>query len=309
MKKMADLPKERLLPHLPPFTNVGVDYFGPLKVKRGRSRYRCHLDLFVKQSCSFGSSSIHACINALRRFISRRGQVSSMRSDNGTNFVGAEKELKGALASLNHNQMKRVFLQDGIKWSFNLPSASHHGGVWECVICMVRKVLTSVLHLQTLDDDGLHTVLCEVEAVLNGRSLTKLSDDPTDQLTPNHILLMKGKPVSSPGVFNKDDVYVKRRWQQVQYIADLFRKRWVQEYLPLLQERQKWSWKRRNLVPGDIVVVMDSAAPRGSWLLGRVLETFPDKKDLVRSVRLQTKTNILERPVTKLCLVQEAESC
>lgn len=115
----------------------------------------------------------------------------------------------------------------------------------------------------------------------------------------NHILLMKGKPVLSPGLFKKDDVYVKRRWQQVQYIADLFWKRWVQEYLPLLQERQKWNQKRRSFVPGDIVVVMDSTAPRGSWLLGRVVETFPDKKGLVRSVRLQMKTNILERPVTK----------
>ena len=164
-----------------------------------------------------------------------------------TNFVGAEKELRGALASLNHNQIQRVLLQHGIQWSFNHPAASHHGGVWERVTRMVRKVLTSVLHLQTLDDHGLHTILCEVEAILNGRPLTKLSDDPTDlePLTPNHILLMKGKPVLSPGLFSKDDVYVKRRWRQVQYIADLFWKRWVQEDLPLLQERQKWNQKRR----------------------------------------------------------------
>lgn len=315
-QKMADLPKERLLPDLPPFTNVGVDYFGPLEVKRGRSLCKRYGVIFT----CLASRAVHlevapsldtdACINALRRFISRRGQVSSMRSDNGTNFVGAEKELKEALASLNHNRIQGVLLQNGIQWSFNPPSASHHGGVWERVIRMVRKVLTSVLHLQTLDDDGLHTVLCEVESILNGRPLTKLSDDPNDlePLTPNHILLMKGKPVMSPGLFNKDDVYVKRRWKQVQYIADLFWKRWVQEYLPLLQERQKWNQKRRNFISGDIVVVMDSAAPRGSWLLGRVLETFPDKKGLVRSVRLQTKTNILERPVTKLCLLQEAAS-
>ena len=53
---------------------------------------------------------------------------------------------------------------------------------------------------------------------------------------------------------------------------------------------------------------MDSTAPRGSWLLGRVVETVPDKKGLIHSVHLQTKTNILERPVTKLCLLQEAAS-
>lgn len=173
---------------------------------------------------------------------------------------------------------------------------------------MVRKVLTSVLHQQTLDDDGLHTVLCEVEAILNDRPITKLSDDPNDlePLTPNHILLMKGKPGLPAGLFVKKDLYVRRRWRQAQYIAGLFWKRWVQEYLPPLQERQKWSQPRRNFAPGDIVIVVDSAAPRDSWLLGRVLETFPDKNGLVRSVRLNTKNNVFERPVTKLCLLHEA---
>lgn len=71
----------------------------------------------------------------------------------------------------------------------------------------------------------------------------------------------------------------------------------------MLQERQKWNERKRSLKAGDIVVIMDSSAPRGSWPLGRVLEVFPDKQGLVRSVRLQTRANIIERPVTKLCLV------
>lgn len=79
----------------------------------------------------------------------------------------------------------------------------------------------------------------------------------------------------------------------------------MREYLPLLQERQKWNQERKNLKPGDIVVIMDATAPRGSWPLGRVLEAFRDKKGLVRSVRLQTKSNVIERPVTKLCLLHE----
>ncbi|XP_028279424.1 uncharacterized protein LOC114447399 [Parambassis ranga] len=260
-QKMADLPKERLLPDLPPFTNVGGDFFGPFNVKRGRNCVKRYGVIFT----CFSSRAVHlemaqsvdtdACINALRRFICRGGQVSSMKSDNGTNFVGAERELREALSSLNHNQIHRALLQHGIHWSFNPPTASHHGGVWERLIRMVRKVLNSVLHLQVLDEDGLNTVLC-------------------------------------------------RRWRQVQYMADLFWKRWVQEYLPLLQERQKWNQSKGNLVPGDIVLLADSSVPRGSWLMERILEVFPDKKGFVRSVHLKTKTNILERLVTKLCLLQ-----
>lgn len=170
---------------------------------------------------------------------------------------------------------------------------------------MVRRVLSSVLRQQTLDDDALHTSFCEAEAILNDRPLTKFSDDPTDlePLTPNHLLLLKGKPAMPPGVFEPHDQYVKRRWRQVQYIADLFWKRWVREYLPLLQERQRWHEKKRSLKTGDIVDIMDASAPRGSWPLARVLEVFPDRQGLVRSVRLQTKSNTVERPVTKLCLV------
>ena len=314
-QKMADLPVERILPDLPPFTSAGVDYFGPIEVKRGRSLCKRYGVIFT----CLASRAVHlevansldtdACINALRRFISRRGQVSHLLSDNGTNFVGASRELKEALAALDHDHIQRVLRSAGVDWKFNPPGASHYGGTWERMIRSIRRVLKSVLHQQQLDDDSLYTVLCEVEAILNDRPITQLSEDPNDlePLTPNHILLLKGKPALPPGLFEKGDLYTKRRWRQVQYIADLFWKRWVREYLPLLQERQKWNREKRSLVTGDIVIVMDSTAPRGSWLLGRVTETFPDKHGVVRSVRLKTKSSVVERPVTKLCLVSAAD--
>ncbi|XP_039550287.1 uncharacterized protein LOC120495005 [Pimephales promelas] len=313
-QKMADLPKDRLQPDLPPFTNVGVDYFGPFEVKRGRSFIKRYGVIFtcmasravhLEMAYSLDTSS---CINALRRFISRRGQVSHIRSDNGTNFVGTERELREALAVVNHQKIQKALLQSGVKWSFNTPAASHHGGTWERIIRMVRQVLNSVLHQQSVDDEGLQTFLCEVEAILNDRPITRVSDDPNDlePLTPNHILLLKGKPALPPGLFEKSDLYTKRRWRQVQFLSDLFWHRWIREYLPLLQERQRWSKDKRSFIIGDIVIVADSTAPRGSWLLGKVLQTFPDSQGLVRSVEIQTKYNILERPVTKICLLREA---
>lgn len=221
-QKMADLPTERIVPNLPPFTHLGVDYFGPIDVKRGRSTLKRYGVIFTCMS----SRVVHlevaytldtdSCINALRRFICRRGQVSTIRSDNGTNFVGTGRELREALASLDHNKVQRAMAQEGIKWIFNPPAASHHGGIWERIISMVRKVLSTALRQQCLDDEGFRTVLCEVEAILNYRPIMKLSDDPNDlePLTPNRILLMKGKPVLPPGLFKKKDVYI-RRWRQV----------------------------------------------------------------------------------------------
>lgn len=181
-QKMADLPKERLQTDLPPFTNVGIDYFGPFEVKRGRSLIKRYGVIFtcmasravhLEMAYSLDTSS---CINAIRRFISRRGQVSHIKSDNGTNFIGAERELREALSELNHEKIQNALLHSGVTWTFNTPAASHHGGVWERVIRMIRKVLTSVLHQQHLDDEGLQTLLCEVEAILNDRPITKASD-------------------------------------------------------------------------------------------------------------------------------------
>ncbi len=98
-----------------------------------------------------------------------------------------------------------------------------------------------MLNQQVLDEEGLYTILCEVEAIMNDRPITKASDDPNDlePLSPNHLLLMKKQPIMPPGVFVKEDCYSRRRWRQIQYMADLFWSRWTREYLPLLQERQK----------------------------------------------------------------------
>ena len=313
-QKMANLPEDRLTPDQPPFTNVGVDYFGPFEVKRGRSTVKRYGVMFtclairavhIEIADSLDTSS---CINAIRRFISRRGQVSIMRSDNGTNFVGAEKELRVAIESLNRVKIEKTLQKKGIKWMFNSPAASHQGGVWERQIRTARRILNALVREQTLTDDDLQTLMCEVESIINGRPLTSPSDDPCDlePLTPNHLLLMKVQPNMPPGTFNKDDQYARRRWKQVQYLADLFWTRWTREYLPLLQERQKWSRLKRNFKHGDVVLVVDSLSPRNTWIMGRVTQTIPDSSGAVRRVKLQTKTSTLERPVNKLCLLQEA---
>ena len=169
--------------------------------------------------------------------------MSELRSDNGTNFVSTEKELKESLKSWNLKQIEKSLLQKGVKWTFNPPHGAHHGGIWERLIRMIKIILHSVTSLQHLDDEGLQTVMCEVEAILNSRPLTTVSDNPNDlePLTPNHLLQLKVQPILPPGLFVKEDLYARRRWRQTQYIADLFWKRWVREYLPLLQTRQKWT--------------------------------------------------------------------
>lgn len=129
----------------------------------------------------------------------------------------------------------------------------------------VRKILKSVLKEQTINNKCIQTLLCEVESILNDRPLTTSTDDPSDfeAFTSYHLLLMKKQPILPLGLFKKEDSYARRRWKQVQYLADLFWKQWVREYLPLLQEHQKWTKIQKNLAPGDIVMIMDDSAPQG----------------------------------------------
>ena len=170
-------------------------------------------------------------INALQRFIARRGQVKMLISDNGTNFVGASKELQVAIEKWNTNRIDNFLRQNSIQWKFNPPSASHMGGVWERQIRSVRRILNVLMKEQVVDDESLSTLFCTVKSIINNRPLTTVSDDHRDPepLTPNHLLLMRRSPELPPGEFVKQDCYSRRRWRQVQYLADVFWRRWVRE--------------------------------------------------------------------------------
>ena len=89
--------------------------------------------------------------------------------------------------------------------------------------------------------------MCEVEAIMNERPITKVSDDPNDMsaLTPNHLLFLREYQNVRPGIITKDDTY-RRKWKQIQYMANQFWSRWEKEYLPTLQERQKWFNQQAN---------------------------------------------------------------
>lgn len=313
---MAELPTERVTPEKPPFTNVGVDYFGPLYVKQGRShvkRYGCIFTclairaVHIEISHSLDTDSF---INALRRFISRRGMPEKIVSDNGTNFTGGERELRESIASLNERQVKEFLQQRGIEWQFNPPTASHMGGVWERMIRSIRKILKNLLQEQVVCDEVLLTVIAEVEAILNARPLTQLSLDPRDEepLTPNHLLLMRSSPNVVPGVFVKEDGYGRRRWRQTQFLANQFWKRWISEYLPLLQQRQKWTQPKRSLEVNDLVLVAADNEPRGQWPLGRVMQIYPDKNGRVRQVEVRVGPKYLRRPIAKLCFLERLNS-
>jgi len=308
-QRMAELPKDRVSPKTYPFSHVGVDCFGPILTKQGRSqlkRYGClftclntravHIELLT-------SMDTDAFINGLRRFMSRRGKPELIRSDNGTNFVGAQRELK----ELSQQRIGDYLRKNETEWVFSTPTASHHGGVWERMIKSVKIVLYFITKEQVLTDEALHTLLCEAEAIVNSRPITSVSDDPKDDgpLTPNHLLMMRPGLEEPPGRFVMQDQY-RKRWRQIQYLADLFWRRWLKEYLPALQERSKWLHQTRNLKVGDVVLLVTDTH-RGQWPLARVVEVKTSADGMVRSVKVLANGSTLDRPINKVCLLEAVE--
>ena len=244
-------------------------------------------------------------INALERFIARRGEPKEIWSDNGTNFVGAQQELRRSIHELNQDTIHEHLLKKEIAWIFNPPGASHMGGVWERQIRTIRAVLAGVLKQQVLDDENLTTLLTVVESIINGRPITKLSDDPRDDrpLTPNHLLTLRSGSVLPPGKFDSADLY-RRRWKQIQYLADLFWHRWLREYLPTLQKRQKWLVPKPNISVGDLVLLKQDNLLRNQWPLGLIIEIHKSADGVVRTVEVKTMTGNYKRPVTKICVLE-----
>ncbi len=316
-QRMADLPEDRLEP-CPPFTYSAVDLFGPFLVREGRSEKKRWGVMFVCMVTRAvhievaTSMSTDSFINAYRRFISRRGPIRQLRCDRGTNFVGARNELNDE--KVKHKLRTSGCDFDYFEFKMNFPHSSHMGGVWERMIRSARAALSSILisHPGTLDDELLHTFMIEAEAIVNSRPLTYVDmNDPhnSEPLTPAQILTLKNKVVMPPpGEFVKQDLFCRKRWRKVQYLADQFWQRWLREFLPTLQERQKWHRKEDNLKVNDIVLVIDELSPRSQWPKGKVLETFESSDDLVRKVRVKTQEAILERPVHKLVFLFRPDS-
>lgn len=308
---MGQIPKVRLNREIKPFTNVGMDYFGPIHVKIGRRSekrwgviFTCLAVRAIHLEIAHTLNS-QSAIMAITRMISRRGQPKTIYCDNGTNMVAASKEMKKVLQEIDQSEIQNSLCSRGIDFKFIPPGAPHMGGTWERLIGSVKRIIGKNLHDQSLKEETLQTFFAEAEYLVNSRPLTRVSSDPMDieALTPNHFLLgsSSGREDGSLVHLSPDNDCLRREWKKTQMLLDNFWKRWVRDYLPTLTKRSKWTKDQNPIKVDDVVIMVDDHSPRYMWKLGRIIRLYPGPDGRIRVVDVKTSTGQYRRPVTKLC--------
>ena len=115
-------------------------------------------------------------IMALKKFIARRGRPQSIYSDNGSNFVGADNELRKCIKQLDEERVQNFCAPKEIEWNFQPPNAPHFGGAWERLV-QCTKTLKATLANRIVSKEVLRTALVEAEGILNSRPITHVAND------------------------------------------------------------------------------------------------------------------------------------
>ena len=154
------------------------------------------------------------------------------KRDNGTNFVEAASELKEQEKQLDKEKILRTTTHKGTKWVFNLPSAPHFGGVFECMVKAAKKALYAVLGTSDVTDEELITACTGVEFAQFQTSIAV-------PLTPNHFLHGQMGGQFAPQDADMQSFNPRKRWRKVQALISRVWSRCLEEYLPTLRARPK----------------------------------------------------------------------
>ncbi|XP_061728871.1 uncharacterized protein LOC133533829 [Cydia pomonella] len=310
---MGDLPKERVTPARP-FLNSGVDFAGPYQTLmskgRGLRTIKSYIAIFVCMVTKaihlelVGDLTSEAFIGAFRRFVARRGRCAHLWSDQGRNFIGANKALAEAFeeAKLDFDgDIATKLALDGTQWHFVPVYSPNFGGLWESGVKSMKFHLKRVLNSH-LTFEEFSTLICQVESCLNSRPYVPIDDDGNaNPLTPGHFLIGEA-PITIPSPTFKDvNTNVLSRWQHLQKMLNDFWHTWQQNYLSTLQQRTKWTKKEPEFDIGQLVLIKNENLPPGKWLLGRIVAKHPGNDGLTRVYSVKSGENIVKRSISKLC--------
>ncbi|XP_028168151.1 uncharacterized protein LOC114358393 [Ostrinia furnacalis] len=239
--------------------------------------------------------------------MSRRGKPRQIFCDNGTNFVGASREIARLVETCSPSMSDLA--NEGINFKFSPVYSPHFGGLYEAAVKSAKFHMKRVVGNTHLTFEELTTLFAQIEAILNSRPLVPLSSHPNDlsPLTPGHFLV--GRPLTSLPTPDLKDANPSRlhRYARIEQARQHFWTRWSREYICELQQRTKWQTKHPNIEPGQLVLIRDERCPPLKWPLGRITSVYPGSDGAIRVVDILTSQGQIRRAINRVCPLLDEE--
>uniref|UniRef100_A0ABD2W647 Integrase catalytic domain-containing protein n=1 Tax=Trichogramma kaykai TaxID=54128 RepID=A0ABD2W647_9HYME len=287
------------------FEIIGVDYAGPLYLREEGKAWICLFTCAVYRAVHLelvSSLSMGGFLDALRRFISRRGRPKIVYSDQGTNFRGADN----LLATVDWDEIQKYCSTKKITWKFNPPASPWWGGWWERIVRIVKDLLKRSLGKASLNYEEMNTILCDCEAVINARPISYQSDEKGELIAITPAMLLKEiEDDTVPDLDQIDAFSCERRLKYRSRLRNELRARFRSEYLGQLCDRVKSAktWPEINV--GDIVLIANDNTKRMDWPLAKVTYVVQGKDGVPRVARLKTASGEVVRPFQRLLLLEK----
>ena len=322
--KMSPLPALRL-DNPKPWTNVGVDYLGPLNCKHEcpaeslgakKSTHKVWLALFT----CFHTRAIHvevveSCstrhfLDAFRRFIGHCGKPNVFYSDNARYFRAADKHIKLLQENVNFERIRAdTFNGDApIEWKFSTPDAPWTQGVTERMVGILKRQLRIALQKQLLSLRDIETLIIELKGIINDRPLgiTKQDPDSWTNITPN--LLIFGRQLGefqTPDVKTLATMPYSDLWIERKKVLNHFWSKWIKDYIQELSVSKKWSNKKdTNLKEGDVVILKPETLEKNVWKLARITSVQKNPDDVATVTVRLPHGNKIQRSVRQIALME-----
>ena len=311
-QKMGELPEERVT-IAAPFATSGIDVFGDFSVthagRGNKKRWVLIVTCFSTRAVALYplpdmtlSSIIHALVKMSNQFPSLRKIVS----DNGSNFRGANREIKEAMELWNAQEANDKLAEYSIEWEFGPASCGSWGGMWERLIGIIKNSFKACMKRKVLNTDSFDALCAGVAGVVNRRPLTRLNNSLDDMsvLSPAHFIypynFVHASTSVLPPIPDRGDV-LRSTWTILQETLDVFWTQWERSYLTTLAERGKWTTATPPLKENDIVLIKEPITAREKWKTARIIEIIGDDQKHARRYKVKDAAgNIMERHCTWL---------
>ena len=306
--------KELLLQQMS-WRNVALDFAGPLTV-RGEANKRVKMKTWVlvytcratKAVCLLATSgySTSDFLCKHEEFVFRKGQPDSVVSDRRTQIVAAGVVIGNKDLPINKVDWKKVTsVNSTTDWTFVPIGAQHRNGLSEATVKVLKKSLSLAVHPSIdLTYAELVTLLARISHSINSRPLTIRNVSPNSQqddcllpLTPNHLLLGRAT-VDIPDMKYDETNRFSARLVYVEKVYSSWWERWVQDVLPTLVPCKRWKEVKKNIKKEDIVMMHYPGNLADDYRLAKLVDTYKDKKGLVRTVKVAFRKRDKREPAT-----------